>query len=185
MMNPHQYEQPQVREWFRQTLAPTAKIFDTLLLAGETYGSDCTNRIGNKESFVCVNYPDPDDPDLNFSFTSYGRVAYYIQHAYGGMVHSFAMVRWFDHFAMANVDTRDKEKNKTLRDAMLLRFPDLHHMDFTESLRSFPIISTAFTKGTTMDDIIPVQRIYCRWMPVAISGDPKHQLACIIPPRTH
>jgi hypothetical protein len=178
---PDQLEQPEVQTWL-DSVVSEATVFGRLHLAGETYGSACAESKGTG-SYICVWFCSPQQP---VRFPHFGRVCYYLQHTYGGRLYSFAVTRWFDYVGQRNA--RGGARSLTLMEAMKHKYKgkDAYAIAaFKDTFHSFPVVTTEFTKGTTTDDMVPVHRIACRWVPVPLPSDPKHQFACALPTRTH
>jgi len=173
-----QLKHPAALEWFA-TFDDHIQIFDQLMLAGETFGSDVAPYGLN--SYASVFFKD--DQGSRSRATTYtrwcGRVSFYIEHKYAKVVHRFAMMRWYDWVGQSNAR---KGEAKDFIPAMSFHFKDcgIDHSTFATA----PVVTTSFTPTHT-GDLVPVQRIASRWIPSFTFNDraraPKHQHVCIIP----
>lgn len=175
-------------EWFA-TFERNVRVFDQLMLAGETFGSDAAPHGLN--SYASVKFKEQDTDKI---IEWYGRVSFYIEHTHlNGHVHRFAVMRWFDWVGQARASTRTDGRGAAalpLRPAMMKRFACCGIDPDCTSFETFPIVTTSYT-NTHIFDLVPVQRLASRWIPSLTfndchrDGKPKHQHVCIVPSGAH
>lgn len=175
---------PDVLAWFA-TFDDHIQIYDQLMLAGETFGSDAAPYGLN--SYVSVFFKD-DHQRAHASYTRWcGRVSFYFEHKYKDVVHRFAIMRWYDWVGESN---SRRGAAKDFIPAMTARFKDCDIDD--ASFAVAPVVTVKYT-ATHTGDLVPVQRIASRWIPSIVFNErahmhasgsatgPKHQHVCIIP----
>jgi len=185
-------ENQYVQQFFN-SLEPTIRMYDSLVMAGETYGSFIGRN--HRSSFVAVAFPDPDSADHK-TVLWHGQVSYYISHHYDGVAHFFAVCRWYLW------PGQKRNGGITAQTAMERFYKDIHPSPLCKkSFAAFPVLSTEFNP-THLQDVVPVQCISHRWIPGNIPAAPgggrgaaaseeekekkkKLQLAYPVPTRVH
>jgi hypothetical protein len=133
-------------------------VFDKLFYAGEEFGSAIVS--GGQNAWITANYPNDEVPERVSLW--YGRVCYYVRHLFAGRPHDFAMVRWFTPASL----------------------PAYAAAAIRSSLIDYPVVTRAF-HSTDVRDLVPVQCLVGRWVPMLPVQHPAHQFVCPIRSRTH
>ena len=149
---------------FFDSLEPTVRMYDTLVMAGEKYGSVIGRN--HRSSYVAVAFPDEKGDDV---VLWYGQVSYYISHQYRGVAHFFAVCRWYLW------PGQTKASGIHAQTAMNKFYSGIHpSARCKESFDAFPVLTMEFNPSDTQD-VVPVQCISHRWIPGKIPD--KHQAA--------
>jgi hypothetical protein len=172
------------------SLSPTLRLYDTLMLAGETYGSMC-GRNGNA-SYVAIAFKpatktsdseekfDEEVDEEAVPFLWYGQVSYYVSHTFNGKEHQFAVMRFYDWVGEGRWDKQ--RPALSLDEAMHHRY-NLTSAIARQTYQDFPLVTRTFTNSDILD-VVPVQRLAFRWIP-GMHTDGKSQYVCPIPTRVH
>ena len=141
------------------------ELFDTLDLAGDTYGSKYSTR-SHRNSFVRVQGVHPHGGNLE---VWYGQVQFYCRFHFFGRDHDFVVMKYF-----AEIEVRKLKWTEKVR----------------QTYKEFPIVTTLPTQWSRQD-IVPVVRIIGRWIPCATFKTPvdtsntRYWQVCPIATREH
>lgn len=176
-----------VQRWLddETIFAPTVRIYDKLMFAGESFDSVLSGSDSNN-SYVAVAFEVPNrNPDaVPKSYLWYGRVSYYVQHCFNQSEHTYAAVRYYLYVRpKLSVFEGMKARYTTgARGGANLPPVPLHSKISHSSFKRFPVISRTF-HGPHALDLVPVHRLMHRWIPCPIDAQLQH--ACPVPTRIH
>jgi hypothetical protein len=105
----------------------------------------------------------------------YGQAIIYLRHMYAGKQHIFVLAQWFERVEPKFVNSRGR------------RLPEEHPMRAfmnAHIYEQFPLLK-ATPNPVDVGDLVPIQRIVCRWFPgkLSTSARPGVQQAIIVPRR--
>ncbi len=166
--------------------APTVRIYDKLMFAGESFDSVLSGSDSNN-SYVAVAFevPNRNLDAVPKSYLWYGRVSYYVQHCFNQGEHTYAAVRYYLYVRPElSVFEGMKARYTTGGRGSANHLPPvpLHSKISHSSFKRFPVISRTFHPEHALD-LVPVHRLMHRWIPCSINKQLQH--ACPVPTRIH